>query len=141
MRYALVIGALLVATACPAADGLPKATRVIEGQKTTFPESVLPEGVKVVVAALESCSDVSDGTVRYTPDDLKKARQNDHVSLVFPRALGVTVAGKKLEVSEVVYADGVFWLLCGNEAVRCTKYEHRKFEPFREWYRQTLPAD
>jgi hypothetical protein len=136
----LVCAATLVASGARA-DDLPKATRVIEEQKTTFPEKSLPEGVKAVVGALESCHDVSDGTVKYTADDLKKARKGDHVSLVFAKPLAVTVLGKRLDVSEAVFADGVFWLLCGREVVRCTKYEYDKMERFREWYRQPLKVD
>jgi hypothetical protein len=51
------------------------------------------------------------------------------------------VLNKKLVVSEVVFADGVFWLVCGNGVERCTKFTFDKMTPFREWYRQTLPAD
>jgi hypothetical protein len=34
----------------------------------------------------------------------------------------------------------VFWLICDKEVIRCTKYENEKIVPFREWCRQTLPA-
>ena len=94
-----------------------------------------------VAGALESCHDMSGGTVPYSADDLKKARKGDHVSLVFTKSLEVKVLGRKLEVSEVVFADGVFWLLCGNEVVRCTKYESDKMDRFQKWHRQTLPVD
>jgi hypothetical protein len=134
----VLVGAAMLVAQGSRADDLPKATRVIEGAKTTFPEKSLPEGVKAFVGVLESCSDMSDGTVQYTADDLKKARKGDHVSLVFAKPLAVTVLGKRLEVSEAVFANGVFWLLCGKEVVRCTKYEYDKMERFQEWYRQTL---
>jgi hypothetical protein len=141
MRYLATAAALLVATACLGADELPKATRMIEGAKTTFPAKSISEGVKALTGALESCHDMSDGTIRYTVADLKKARKGDHVRFVFPKPLGVEVLEKKLEVSEAVYADGVFWLVCGKDVVRCTKYTFDKMDRFREWYRQPLPAD
>jgi hypothetical protein len=115
--------------------------RVIEGTKTTFPANSIPEGVKALSGALESCHARSDGTVRYTSDDLKKAKKGDHVRFEFTRPLPVEILGKKLEVSEAVFAAGVFWLVCRQDVVRCTKYEFAKMKPFGEWYRQTLPAD
>jgi hypothetical protein len=132
--------ALLAAQACRAGDPT-KATRVIEGQKTTFPEKALAGGVKALVGALESCHDISDGTVKYTAEELKKARNGDHVSFVFAKPLGVEVLDRNLEVSEAVFAKGVVWLRCGKEVVRCAKYEYDKYDRFLEWYRQTLPAD
>ena len=143
MRYASAVAVLFVTTACLGADEPPKATRVIEGpkSKTTFPAKSIPEGVKLLTGVLESCHDMSDGTVKYTADDLKKAQKGDHVQFVFPKPLKVEVLGKKLEVSEAVYAEGVFWLICGKDFVRCTKYTYDKMDQFREWYRQLLPAD
>jgi hypothetical protein len=142
MLHALTLAAvaLLAAQTCRAGDP-PKATRVIEGQKTTFPEKSLAGGVQALVGALESCHDISEETVKYTAEELKKARKGDHVSFVFAKPLGVEVLDRNLEVSEAVFAKGVFWLLCGKEVVRCTKYEFDKFDRFLEWYRQTLPAD
>jgi hypothetical protein len=140
MLFALVLALLFAPSECPG-DDLPKATRAIEGSKTTFPEKSIPEGVKALVGALESCHTRSDETVKYAVDDLKKARKGDHVRFLFPKPLGVEVLGKKLDVSEAVFADGVFWLLCGEEVVRCTKYEYDKMKRFQEWYRPTLPAD
>jgi hypothetical protein len=153
MRFTLALTLLFVGTVCLGADDPPKdtrvvegpkppkATRVIEGEKTTFPAKSIPEGVKALAGALESCHDMSDGTVPYTADDLKSARKKDHVRFLFPKPLGVEVLGTKLEVSEAVFAKGVFWLLCGEEVVRCTKYEFAKMDRFQKWYRQTLPAD
>jgi hypothetical protein len=141
MRCALVAAVLLlVTTTCPGADERAKATRVIEGVKTTFPARSIPKGVTALVGVLESCSSVSDSTIPYTPDELKKARKGDHVRFVFSRPLKVEVGGKKVAVSEAVYAKGVFWLASGNNVVRCTKYTI-KMDRFRAWYRQTLPAD
>src|SRR5262245_30600506 len=107
----LAVAALLAAQTCRA-DDLPKATRFIEGQKTTFPEKSLSEGVKALAGALESCHTLSDGTIKYTADDLKTAREGDHVSFVFAKPLGVEVLNRNLEVSEAVFAKGVFWLRC-----------------------------
>jgi hypothetical protein len=142
MRYAsVVIASLLAATVSLGGDELPKATRVIEGRKTTFPAAAIPEGVKALTGALESCRSLSDDSIRHTAADLKNAQKGEHVRFVFTRSLKVTILGKKLEVSETVFAEGVFWLRCGNDVVRCTKYTFDKMTPFREWYRQTLPAD
>ena len=133
MRYASAVAVLFVTTACLGADEPPKATRVIEGSKTTFPAKSIPEGVKLLTGVLESCHDMSDGTVKYTADDLKKAQKVDHVRFVFRKPLKVEVLGEKLEVSEAVCADGVFWLVCGKDVVRCTKYTYDKMDRFREW--------
>jgi hypothetical protein len=153
MRFHLALTLLFVGAASAGADDPPKdtrvvegpkppkATRVIEGSKTTFPAKSIPEGVKTLTGALESCHTMSDGTLPYTADDLKNAQKGDHVRFLFPKPLGVEVMRKKLEVSEAVFAKGVFWLLCGEEVVRCAKYEHNKMDRFEKWYRQTLPAD
>ena len=144
MKYAsAIVASLFVAAACLAGsvDDTPRATRVIDGTKSTFPEKSIPEGVKALTAVLESCHNISDGTVRYTADDVKKAQKGDHVRFVLPKPVKVEILGKKLEVTEVVYADGVFWLACGKDVVRCAKYTHDKMEQFRQWYRQLLPAD
>lgn len=144
MRYLASAAALFLATACVGADEPPKATRVIQGAKTTFPAKSIPEGVKALAGVLESCSNVlesSHGNNRYTADDLKKAQKGDHVRFVFPRPLQVRILGKNLEVSEAVYSDGAFWLLCGKDVVRYSKYRHEEMKRFEAWYRQTLPAD
>jgi hypothetical protein len=141
MRCLLTAAVLLVATVGHAAEELPKATRVIEGSRTTFPEKTLADGAKTLAAALESCHDLSDGTIQYSPHELTKAQQGDHVRFVFSKPLGVTVLDTKLAVSEAVFANGVFWLMCGKEVVRATKYEYDKMTRFQAWYRQTLPAD
>jgi hypothetical protein len=140
MRYAsLATASLLVATTCLGADEPPTATRVLDGTKTTFPAKAVPDGTKALAGVLGSCHTLSDGTVRYTADDLKKARTGDHVRFEFAKPLAVKILGTALDVSEAVYADGVFWLVCGTDVVRCTKYEFDKMDRFREWYRQTLP--
>jgi hypothetical protein len=141
MRSISVGAALLVASVCFAADESPKATRFLEGSRSTFPAKSLPEGKKLLIAVLESCHDVSDETVKYSTDDLKTAQKGDHVRFEFPKAIKCEVQQKKLEVSEAIYAKGVFWLVCGNDVVRATKYTFDKLEPFRKWFEQTLPAD
>ena len=50
IRFASILAILVAATLCRAADETPKATRVIEGAKTTFPDKSTPEGVKRLVA-------------------------------------------------------------------------------------------
>jgi hypothetical protein len=139
MRYVAAVAALLVATACVGAEELQKATRVIEGKKTTFPAMTTPEGVKALTGVLESCIAMGDGS--NTVDDLKKAQKGDHVRFVFSKPLKVEIMRKKLEVSEAVYGKGVFWLLCGKDVFWCSKYTPDKWTPFEKWYRQSLPAD
>jgi len=141
MQCLAVATAVFVATACVAPDNTPQAIRVIEGTKTTFPARSIPDGVLALSGALESCHDVSDGSVTYTTDELKKAQKGDHVRFVFPKPLGVELRGQKCDVSEAVFANGVYWVVCGKDVVRCTKYTHDKMDRFLKWYRQTLPAD
>jgi hypothetical protein len=150
MHHTAITAFLFVATAChyvdkgprfPRVIEGPKATRVIEGSKSTFPTRSIPEGVKLLTRALESCHVISDGTVTHSADDMKRAQIQNHVHFLFPTPLRVKVLGKNLAVSEAVVASGVFWLRCGNEVVRCTKYTHDKMQPLHDWYRQTLPAD
>jgi hypothetical protein len=75
MRSVAAAALLFVATTCVGADEQTKATRVIEGTKTTFPAGSIPEGVKALTGVLQSCHDLSDGTIKYTADDLKKAQR------------------------------------------------------------------
>ncbi len=100
------------------ADDSPKATRVLEGSKTTFPAKSVPEGVKLLIGVLESCHDISDETVNYSTEDLKKAQKGDHLPFVFPKPIKCEVLEKKLGVSEAIYAKGVFWLVCGKDVVQ-----------------------
>jgi hypothetical protein len=139
MKSSLVFLLLLLPAALCAAE--PKATRFLEGDKTTFPAKSMDEGVRVLIAALKSCHDMSDGTVMYSAEDLKKAQSGEHVRFEFPEPREVTILGEELIVSEVVFAKGVFWIVNGTDVVRCTKYTFDKFEPFRKWYQQTLPVD
>ena len=144
MRSFSVFTALIMAPVGLAADGIPKASRVIEASKTTFPAESIPAGVKLLTGLLESClyaDDAVDGTAQDTIDKLTKARNGDHVQFVFPKPLIVSVLNREVEVSRVIHSDGSFWLVCGKDVVRCAKYTHDKWEPFHQWYRQTLPAD
>ena len=141
LRVSFFIALLLVTSVSRGADEIPKATRFIDGEKTTFPDKSIPEGIELLVAVLDNCHETSDGTVRYAADELKKARDGDRVEWTFPKPLRVEVRGKKLVLSEVVFAGGAFWLRCGDEIHRFTKYTHDKMKPFEEWYRQTLPRD
>ena len=118
-------------------EGKTSASRTLEGNTTQFPANSIAEGVKATVAVLESCS--SSDAEGYTAADLKKALLGDHVRLVFAKPVTVMVLHDKLEVSEVVYAAGVFWLRCGDKVVRTSKYRFEKWKPFEAWFRQTLP--
>jgi hypothetical protein len=148
MRFTLVPVLLFLAAVCQGADDSrkvssrtveekPMASRRLEGDTSQFPANSLVEGVKATVAVLESCH--SSDAETYTAAGLKKAQQGDHVRLVFPKPITVTVLRDEFDVSEVVYADGVFWLRCGAKVVRSTKYEFEKWRPFESWFRQLLP--
>lgn len=141
MRFALVLSAIFFGATTSFADDLPSATRVIEREKTTFPIDSLTQGLKVTLAVVESCHSLNDGRVNPTIDDVKKARKGDHVRFVFARPRTIKVLGQNLKASEVIYADGVFWLRNGDQVFRCAKYEPDKWDRFLEWSRQTLPAD
>lgn len=140
MRLAIVV-AVLFATGCFGADEAPTASRVLEGTKSTFPAKTMPDGVKKLTGVLESCHEVSDGTIPYGPDDLKKAQFGDYLRFVFTKPIKVDVRRKKVDATEVVYSNGVFWVVSGKEVLRCTKYTHEQWVPFQEWYRQSMPAD
>jgi len=138
MRYASVVTALLIAAAaCLGADQLPKATRVAEGAKATYPATSIPAGVKALAGVLESCSSTDDES--YKADDVKKAKKHDHVRFVFPKPLQVKIEEKNFQVSEAVFTGGVFWLVCEKGVVRCAKYTHDKMEPLRKWYERRPP--
>jgi hypothetical protein len=79
----------------------------------------------------------------YQADELKKAEKGDHVRLVFPKAVTVTVLNEKVEVSELVFRrplnTGVFWVRTGGKWRRYSKYEFQKEKPFVEWLGQARP--
>ncbi|MGC4006349.1 MAG: hypothetical protein QM811_25800 [Pirellulales bacterium] len=118
----------------------------MEGAKTTYPAKALDAGVKTLVGALEACHDLSDKTASYTVNDLRESEKGEHVRFVFPKPVNVRILNETLPVSEAVFADGTFLLLCtdlseGPFVLRATKYEHKAFDAFQTWTRQTLPAD
>lgn len=127
------------------ADDTASATAILDGKKMRFPAGEIAAGIQATIALLESCHDLSDNTVKYTADDLKKAQKGDHVRLVFAKAVAVTVLGEKLKVSEVVFTQplntGVFWLRCGERVVRCTKYEFEKEKDFIAWRNKAKIAE
>jgi hypothetical protein len=125
----------------PGADDPPKATGTLDGKRLTFPEKTIPDGVKASIGLLESCHDES----LYQADELKKAEQGDHVRLVFPKPIKITVMNDQLQVSELVFRrplnTGVFWVRTGDKWRRYSKYEFQKEEPFVQWLRQVQPVD
>jgi hypothetical protein len=137
MRFTLVSVLLLVATACHGADDATRASRTLDGQKARFPARRVADGVKAAIGVLESCHDESV----YHAAELKKAEQGDHVRLVFAKPITVTVLGDRVEVSEVVFGGGVFWVRSGGQVRRYCKYTFEKMKPFEAWFRQTLPVD
>jgi hypothetical protein len=145
MCYALVPVLLLVATACHAADDEVRASGTLGGKKVQFPAQSVAEGVKATVALLKSCHSREEHPMLYSLADLKKARQGDHVRLVFAKPIKVDVLEKELEVSELVFTQplntGVFWRRCGDSVVRCTKYEPKMEKDFLAWRQQARPMD
>jgi hypothetical protein len=142
MRLTLV-SVLLFTGMCHGADDPPKASRKLEGRTTPFPAKTIAEGVKVTISVLESCHSLDDGTrnggnLAYSTANLKKAQEGDHLRFEFPKPVKVKILDKTYEVSEVVFADGAFWLRCGDKVVRSTKYEFAKSKAFVEWFRQAL---
>ena len=109
-------------------DDAPVATGILHGKRVKFSEKGLVEGVKATIVLLESCHDLDDVTPALA--DLKKARQGDHVRLVFARPVAVAVLGKTFEVSELIFKQpsntGVFWLRGGGRLVSCTKLSPRR---------------
>ena len=142
MRCGLVT-TLVVLFASPAqgADDPPRATGTLGGKQLRFPEKGIAEGVRATIGLLESCSDKS----LFEADELKKAKQGDHIRIVFPKPITVTVLDKKVEVAELVFRrplnTGVFWVRTGDKWRRYSKYEFQKEGPFVEWLRQAQPAD
>jgi hypothetical protein len=147
MRYLVASAVLLALAASVSADDSPKATRVIDGRKTTFPAKTIRDGEKALSEVLEACHTIGDRRfengkeIKYTADDVKQAQKGDHVRFVFPKPIDVTVLGNDMEVSEAVFVNGAFWLVYGKDVARCSKYEHEKMQVFEKWYRQPLPID
>jgi hypothetical protein len=141
MRCGLAALVVLFGAVAQGAEDTPRATGKLNGQRLKFPEQGIANGVKATVGLLESCHDES----LFQADELKKAEQGDHVRLVFPKPITVTVMNEKVEVSELVFRrplnTGVFWVRTGDKWRRYAKYEFRKEEPFEAWLRQAQPAD
>src|SRR5262245_26315671 len=134
MRFAIGLVLFWAWSASHAADNTTAVSRTLEGTKAQFPAKSVAEGVRAVIGALESChyaTECSDPAA-----DLKKAQKGDHVRFVFAKLRKVDVLDKEYEVSELIFANGAFWIRYGDKAERCTKYEFDKFKPFQEWYRQ-----
>jgi hypothetical protein len=141
MKPAFTFVALLLTTSAFAAEEGVTATRYLEGAKSTFPKEELGEGVSALIDVLDSCHDISDHSVKFTAEDLKKAQAGEHVRFVFSKPRAHKLHGQQMVISEVVFAKGVFWVVDGTEFVRMTKYRFEKMERFAKWFRQTLPAD
>ncbi|QEL19926.1 hypothetical protein [Limnoglobus roseus] len=141
MRCSLVLVVVFFVADVPAADEAPKASATRDGKKCKFPEKGVAAGVEATTALLETCRDKAAGTA----DDMKKARDGDHVRLVFAKPVAVMVGDMKLEVSELVLTlplnTGVFWLRAGDKVIRCTKYRFEKEEDFLAWCYTATRAD
>jgi hypothetical protein len=138
----LAVALVVTATACEA-DNAPTATGTLHGKRVKFPKKGLAEGTKATIALLESCHDVDETTPALA--DLKKARQGDHVRLVFDTPVRVTILGKTYEVSEVIFTQpsntGVFWLRARRRLARCTKFEPQNESPVSTWLKQARAKD
>jgi len=145
MRLAFVAVLFLFATAVGrGADDTPRATGTVDGKKVQFPASTVAEGVKVATDLLESCASRSDGTIPYTEAELVKARQGDHLRMVFARP--IKVLGGDAKVSELVFSlpvgRGVFWLRTDEGQVqRHSKFDFKKSQTFETWLRNARPAE
>jgi hypothetical protein len=139
----LTLTCLLVAPLCYGADApIPAGSTIrgtIDGKKVTYPPKTIAEGVKVTVGMLESCHTADQDAKLYTSADLKKALKKDHLRLVFSRPTKVKVLGNTIEVSELVFGGGVFWVRSGNKVWRCTKYEFGPSQRFEKW-RERAPS-
>ncbi len=120
----------------------PKATRTIDGAKTTFPEKSNNEGAILALASLESCSsDDWSGDKPPTLADFEKAKKGNHVHFAFGHPIRVELMRNKIEVTELVYCENLWFLARTEDKVYFgTKYTHDKMTDFEKWYRQTLPA-
>lgn len=132
---------LFVASACPVADDAVRVSGRIDGKKVHFPAKGVAGGVKATIGLLESCSDHSLVSL----DELRKAREGDHVRLVFAKPIPVTVMEQKFEASELVVRlplnTGVIWLWSGTKVRRYAKFEHETAKLFETWLREAQPAD
>ena len=139
MRCTLATIAILFAT--QGAEDAPAASGVLDGKRVAFPAKGVADGVKAAAGLLASCHDKS----RFDADELKRARQGDHVRLVFPRPIAVEVMGARVEVSELLVRQplntGVIGVRAGGEWQRYAKYEFPKEAAFAAWLRQARPAD
>jgi hypothetical protein len=135
MRHALAL-VVVFAVSAHGADDTPQASGTLDGKRVVFPTKGIADGVKATVGLLESCCSES----LYQADELQKATRGDHVRLVFATPVAVTVMGKKLAASEVVFRlpmnTGVFWVRTGNTWRRFSKYQPQKEKPFRAWLRE-----
>jgi len=130
---------VLFAAVAHGADVTPVVVGTLDGKLLIIPERRMADGVKVTVGLLESCS-FKGG---YQADELTKAEQGDHVRLVFPKPITVTVMGKKVEVSQLVVRLPLreVWARTGDKWERYTKYDPEKSRTFEAWLRQALYAE
>lgn len=133
MRSAIL---LIFAIATPAVRGadLPaRAAGVLDGQKVKFPAKEITNGVKATLGLLESCHDKS----LYDAEEFKKARKGEHIRVIFPKAVPVTVMDEKLKISELVFRlpihTGVFWVRSQSKWRRYSKFEFPKQQAFEKW--------
>ncbi len=138
MRSILMGVVMAVTATANGAGDAPAASGILHGKRLKFSEKGLAEGAKAAIVLLESCHDLD--AVTPVLADLKKARQGDHVRLVFAKPVAVTVLGKTFEVSELIFTQptntGVFWLRGGGRLHRCSKFEPQKEPSFIKWLEQ-----
>jgi hypothetical protein len=141
MRTVLVVTLVLVTAVACRAEDTPKASGILEGQRVKFPEKGIADGVKATVGLLESCTDSSV----FEADELKRAKEGNHIRIVFAKPITVHVVNEDVEVSELVFRlptnTGVFWLRSGEKWSRYSKYRVQKEEAFRAWLGEAEPAD
>ena len=129
----IFVGMLLIAGLAQGAEERVTAVISLDGKKQPIAEKEMAPGVKATVTLLESCTDVSPGTIT----DLTRAQAGNHIRFHFPSPIKVNIAGESLSVSEIVLTQplntGVFWLRSGDKVIRCTKYQFKKLEAYQAW--------
>lgn len=145
MRVLLVLAALALplnadSVTPPIAEAVARqttATWKIDGEVHKFTRRSLADGEDVVCRFLGSCSDgpeaLSEST--HTRIDLLLAREGEHFRIVFGRPRPVEVMRLRLQVDEIVFANGAVWVRQGNWVGRYAKYQFKESERFRLWLR------
>ena len=75
-------------------------TRTADSKKFEYARGRIPEGVKVTLALLESCTSIDYGSTPFQADDLKR-REGDHIRIQFPKDVTVTLGNAKVLLTSI----------------------------------------